>query len=444
MKWWAPSSDRSATRSGWWMSAPAERCEICGEVLTAQAAGRGRAGRPARYCSSACRQRAYRRRTAGQPTDGQREDQPARAEPGAGTAKPPPAAPVAADAPTVPPPLRTVLPMPLDSFVGRGRDLAELADLANRYRLVTLLGPGGAGKTRLVLEHAHRSGGALWVDLASVTDGALLARTVADALSVSEEIGRPVMETLVTALSGRPATLVLDNCEQLVAAAAGLTEQSLRRCPDLSVLVTSRESLDIPGEAVFRVGELSLPTMTANPSAAHVLGSDAVQLFVERARASAPDFALTDDNAGHVAAICAHLDGIPLAIELAARRTRLFPVVEIRARLDDRFRLLTAGPRTAARRHRDLRTTIEWSYDLLEPTEQAVFPRLSLFVGGFGLPVAAAVCADVAGADEMLDVLAGLEAKSLIVPVTAGRHGGRFRQLESIRLYGRERLVDAG
>jgi predicted ATPase/DNA-binding NarL/FixJ family response regulator len=229
-------------------------------------------------------------------------------------------------------------------------------------------------------------------------------------------------------------------------AAAGLAEELLRRCPALTVVATSRESLELPGEAVFRVGELSLPPARRAPTAAEVVHSDAVRLFVERAAASAPGFALTDDNAPHVAAICAHLDGIPLAIELAARRVRLFGPAEIRSRLADRFRLLTAGPRTAASRHRDLRTTIEWSYDLLEPVEQAAFRRLSVLVGGFGLAIATAVCeAAAAGAEEMFDLLSALEARSLVVPgAVNGAGSGRFRQLESIRLYGLDRLRASG
>jgi predicted ATPase/DNA-binding CsgD family transcriptional regulator len=323
--------------------------------------------------------------------------------------------------------------------------------LLDRYRLVTLLGPGGAGKTRLAVELATRvraqyPGGVCLVELAGLTDPALLARTVADCLGTGEEIGRPVLDTIVDALSGQRALLVLDNCEHLVVAAARLAEELLRRCPLLTVVATSRESLELPGEAVFRVGELSLPPAARAPTAAALMTSDAVRLFVERAAASAPEFVLTDDNAPHVAAICARLDGIPLAIELAARRVRLFGVVEIRSRLADRFRLLTAGPRTAASRHRDLRATIEWSYDLLEPVEQAVFRRLSVLVGGFGLATAtAAAASEDIDADAMFDLLSALEARSLIVPgAVNGTGSGRFRQLESIRLYGLDRLRAAG
>ncbi|GLZ34994.1 hypothetical protein Lesp02_71810 [Lentzea sp. NBRC 105346] len=359
------------------MSASGERCEVCGAALTGH-----RTGRPARYCSATCRQRAYRRRAE-------------------------PVAPIAVPS----------LPAALDAFVGRERDLAELESLLGRYRLVTLLGPGGAGKTRLSVELATRlRTPAHFVELAPVTTPALVARTVADALGIVEEIGRPVLDTVAEALSRDPCLLVLDNCEHLVVSAAQVVTALLRRCPSLRVVATTRESLEIPGEVVVRIGELPV--------------EDAVQLFVERATASSPDFELTNDNFADVAAICAELDGMPLAIELAARRIRLFGVAEIRSRLADRFGLLTSGPRTAARRHRDLRTTIEWSYDLLEPDEQAVLRRLSVLVGGFSMATAAAV-SDV---DDVLDVLSGLESRSLVVP------GPRFRQLESIRLYGLDKL----
>ncbi|MDT7789683.1 MAG: hypothetical protein QOF58_8102 [Pseudonocardiales bacterium] len=372
------------------MSAAGERCEVCGEVLFRQ-----RSGRPARYCSNACRQRAYRRRGD----------------------------PVANGPVPVRPPN---LPAPLDSFVGREEDLAELESLLGRHRLVTLLGPGGAGKTRLSIELARRiagryTGGVHVVELASLTTPALIAHSVADALGVSEDVGRPVVDTVADALSRVPVLLVLDNCEHLVADAARLAAQLLRRCASLTVLATSRESLELPGEVVFRVG--SLPAE-----------SDAVRLFVERAAATSGEFELTEDDAAHVAEICAELDGIPLAIELAARRVRLFGVAEIRSRLADRFQLLSAGPRTAAVRHRDLRTTIEWSYDLLDPLEQVVFRRLSVLVGGFSLAVAAAV-SDV---DDALEPVSSLELKSLVVA------GGRLHQLESIRLYGLDRLRATG
>lgn len=338
------------------------------------------------------------------------------------------------------------LPLPLDSFVGRDSELAELQALLSRHRLVTLTGPGGAGKTRLAVELGLRvqpryPDGVWLVELAALTDGALLVQSVADCLGVSEEVGRPILDTVTDTLAPHRAVLLLDNCEHLVLPAARLTEALLSRCPHLRVLTTSREPLDVPGETVVRVGELPLPGSRRNRTRTDLLTSAAVRLFVERARAAAPDFRLTDENVDDVAALCTRLDGIPLAIELAARRVRLLTVAEINARLDDRFRLLTRGSRTAADRHRDLRTTIEWSHDLLEAHEQAAMRRLSVLVGGFGLSTATATCADgrTVLAEDMIDLLADLEARSLIVPQRASA-ANRFRQLESIRMYGRERL----
>ncbi len=336
--------------------------------------------------------------------------------------------------------------MPWDSFVGRERDLAELESLLERHRLVTLHGSGGAGKTRLSVELASRVGGRYpggvhLVELAALTEPALLASYVGDSLGINEEVGRAVVDTVADALSRQAALLVLDNCEHLVVSAARLTAELLRRSPSLTIVATSRESLEVPGEVVFRVGELSLPASTKPLRAADLLASDAVRLFVARASANNPDFQLDDDNAANVAAICWELDGLPLAIELSARRVRLLGVAEILSRLTDRFTLLTSGPRTAARRHRDLRTTIEWSYDLLDPVEQRIFRTLSVLVGGFGMATAAAV-SDV---DDVLELLSGLESRSLIVAERAnGDTSGRFRQLESVRLYGLDQLRAAG
>ncbi|MFD3442473.1 ATP-binding protein [Streptomyces sp. NPDC058685] len=321
--------------------------------------------------------------------------------------------------------------------------------MLTRHRLVTLTGPGGAGKTRLAVELGLRvqsrfPDGVWLVELAALTDGALLVQSVADCLGIAEEVGRPILDTVTDTLAPHRAVLLLDNCEHLVLPAAQLTEALLRSCPHLRVLATSREPLDVPGETVVRVGELPLPGPRRNLTRTHLLTSAAVRLFVERARAAAPGFRLTDENADDVAALCTRLDGIPLAIELAARRVRLLTVEEINARLDDRFRLLTRGSRTAADRHRDLRTTIEWSHDLLEPHEQAAMRRLSVLVGGFGLSTATAACADgrTVLAEDVIDLLADLEARSLIVPQRASA-AHRFRQLESIRMYGRERLDTA-
>jgi predicted ATPase/DNA-binding CsgD family transcriptional regulator len=399
------------------MPSPTGQCEVCGVALLVRG---GRSGRPARFCSNACRQRAYRRRTA--------RDDPA----------PPVAAPLDPDGNLTP---------ALERLIGREHELADLESRLRTARLVSLLGPGGAGKTRLAVEVGARvrpqyPGGVWLVELATLTSGALLAQHLAATLRVRERPGQAVLDTLAEILGGTRTLIVLDNCEHLVETSARLAESLLRRCPGLTVLATSRESLELPGEVSYRLGELTLPPGTGTTSRGALLASGAVRLFVERARAVVPDFQLTSENSADVAGVCARLDGNPLAIELAARRVRLLPVGEILDRLDDRFGLLTGGSRTATGRHRDLRAAIEWSFDLLDPAEQAAFRRLSVLAGGFTVDGAVAVCASgdlPAGA--VLDLLASLEAKSLIV---AEPGAGRFRQLESIRLYARERLAAAG
>ncbi|MDT7789684.1 MAG: hypothetical protein QOF58_8103 [Pseudonocardiales bacterium] len=310
------------------------------------------------------------------------------------------------------------VPVPLDRLVGRERELARLSELRRTARLITVRGPGGAGKTRLAQEYAAQTRGAYWVELAALTDPALPLPAIAAAMGVSEQAGRLLLDTVATALSGRRALLVLDNCEHLVDALARLIGALLARCADLTVLTTSREALDVPGEAVLPLGALSL--------------SDATRLFAERAGA-AGGFTLTEDNTPIVADICHRLDGHPLSIELAARRIRILGASGIRRLLDDRFRLLAS--RRGHDRHRDLRTAIGWSYDLLDAEEQVVFRRLSVLSGGFGLAAASAA----AGFD-VLDLVNALEAKSLLVATGPGR----FRQLESIRLFAHDHLVEAG
>jgi predicted ATPase/DNA-binding CsgD family transcriptional regulator len=387
------------------MATAANRCEVCGTELASRAGGR--TGRPARFCSNACRQRAYRRRTS------RTTAEPARRR-----------------------------DSPLDALIGREHELADLERLIRRARLVTLLGSGGAGKSRIAHELAARTrfpGGVWVVELASLTAGPLLPQHLATTLRIRERPGQAMTDTLADALGAARTLVVLDNCEHVVEATAALTEALLRRCPGLTVLATSRESLELPGERIYRIGELTLPSGTGR---GELLASDAVRLFVERARAAAPGFELTKDNGADIVGVCARLDGNPLAIELAARRVRLLPVAEILHRLDDRFDLLTGGSRSALTRHRDLRTAIEWSFDLLEPAEQTVFRRISVLAGGFTVAGAEAVCAGAGvRARDVLDILTSLEAKSLIV---AHRGHGRFRQLESIRLYAQDQLTAAG
>ena len=329
------------------------------------------------------------------------------------------------------------LPASRDAFVGRIQELTDIGVLLRRARLVSLVGTGGAGKTRLATEYAARASAAypdgVWiVELAPLTSDHLLPQTIASALGVREQGGEDPVDTIVQALQDKRALLVIDNCEHLVDASASLADALLTGCPQLRVLVTTRESLDLTGEAVLRVGHLTLPDASQR--------SDAVHLFVERAKLLRPDFELTEANRPVVAEICVRLDGMPLAIELAARWVRVLSVEEILARLDDRFELLSRGPRTAASRHRDLRATIEWSYELLDDTERAALRRLSVLSGDFSIDSASAVCGT--SPQRTLRLLADLDAKSLVVAVPGVVQ--RFRQLESIRLYSREKLAEAG
>jgi non-specific serine/threonine protein kinase len=402
-------------------------CEVCGAEFAGREAtgvGRSRGGRPARFCSPACRQRAFRRRVAGQP------GQPAGA----------PATPAAG-------PASGGVPRPLDGFVGRGPELTRLRSLLRSARLVTLAGPGGVGKTRLAQEFVGgvRDGGVWLIELDSVSRADLLPQVVATALGVGERAGRPLADAIVDALGDRRVLVVLDNCEHLIEASAELADALLRRCPQLRILATSRESLRVPGEVVFRVGALSLSAADAPSNRAALLRSDAVRLFTERAQACDPSFELTADNGQLVAEICRHVDGLPLAIELAARRVGALGLGQILDGLDDQLAILTEGVRTGPARHQELGAAIEWSYRLLTPVEQAVFRRLSVLAGGFDLDGAVAVC-DGPDVDRgaVLRLVCALEAKSLVVRLVADGGGARFRQLNPIRAFGLDRLTAAG
>ncbi|WP_433273919.1 BTAD domain-containing putative transcriptional regulator [Actinosynnema sp. CS-041913] len=321
------------------------------------------------------------------------------------------------------------LRMPLTSFLGRAEDLDRLDDLVTRHRLVTLVGPGGAGKTRLATTAAARLPHGAWlVELAPVTDPADVATAVLGALGLREQrtVDRPVgqldtMGRLVQTLSRTESVLVLDNCEHLVDAAARLADELLGRCPGLRVLATSREPLGVIGEAIVPVPPLDDPT--------------AVRLLAERAAAVRPGFAVTDDNAPVLAEICRRLDGLPLAVELAAARLRSLTPDQLAARLDDRFRLLTGGSRTALPRHQTLRAVVAWSWDLLTPAERDFAERLTVFPAGIDLEAAE----HLAGEDAF-DLLTALVDKSLLHVVD----GGRYRMLETIREYGLERLGESG
>ncbi len=341
------------------------------------------------------------------------------------------------------------LPVPRDSFVGRGQDLVEIKRLLAMTNLLTLTGAGGSGKTRLALEVARELVGSypdgVWfTELAPLSEGALVPQTVAGALGVREQPGRPLPDTLVEHLRDKRALLILDNCEHLVEAAARQTDTLLSSCPRLRILATSREPLGVAGEVNWRVPPLSVPDTDLLSAAEDLERYEAVRLFVERARPRLPTFGLTPENARAVVEICRRLDGIPLAIELATARVTALAVEQVAQRLEDSLKLLTGGSRTATPRQRTLRGTLDWSYDLLSEAEKKLFGRLSVFAGGWTLEAAEAVGAGHGiGRDDVLDLLNDLVDKSL-VQAEAGGDALRYRMLEPVRQYALERLEERG
>jgi predicted ATPase/DNA-binding SARP family transcriptional activator len=335
------------------------------------------------------------------------------------------------------------LPAQVSSFIGRERQLSEVRALLSRARVITLTGPGGVGKTRLALQLAEsmldRSNDGPWfVDLAPLTDAALVAAKLAGVLGVREQPGRSSPESLVASCRTRQLLVILDNCEHVIDEAAKIADQMVRGCPRMILLATSREPLAIEGEHLYRVPPLFVPPADADPSS--MLTSDAVQLFAERARQHRSDFSVDSANASAVGRLCRRLDGIPLAIELAAARLRTLPLEEIDNRLGERFRLLTGGHRVAAPRQQTLEALIDWSYDLLDPGEQEMLERLSVFAGGFDLQSAEAVAG--AGSDmplEVLDRIAALTDKSLVQCDDAA--SSRYRLLDTVRDYATAKLV---
>jgi non-specific serine/threonine protein kinase len=298
---------------------------------------------------------------------------------------------------------------------------------------------------RVAGELAEEFTDGVWlVELAALTEASLVAQTVAFALGVREEPGRSLTETLVSHLAPRSLLLVLDNCEHLLSACAHLAAELLRRCGKLCILATSRQGMGIVGEQTYRVPPLAMPAGGETPSPERLQQYDAVQLFIDRATLNQPGFALTEGNAGVVAQVCARLEGMPLAIELAAARVKALPVEQIARRLEESFRLLTGGCRTALPRQQTLRATMDWSYDLLSKAERALLRRLSVFAGGWTLEAAEGVCAgEGIEVEEVLDLLTLLVEKSL-VQYEADAGEARYRLLETVRQYGRERLIEAG
>jgi predicted ATPase/DNA-binding CsgD family transcriptional regulator len=333
------------------------------------------------------------------------------------------------------------LPAEVTRFIGRRRELSEVRDALERYRLVTLRGVGGVGKTRLALRVAagvRRSfADGVWLaELSALRDAELLARTVAAALGLPDQAAGDPLDLLADHLADRHLLLVLDTCEHLIDACAMLAEVLLRAAPRLRILATSREPLDVIGERALLISPLDVPDALA-PAA----GSDSVTLFVDRAEAIVPGFSLTEANQQSVARLCRGLDGIPLALELAAVRLRTLPVEQIAARLDDRFRLLGSA-RTSENRHQTLRAAVGWSHDLCTAAEQLLWARLSVFPGSFDLEAAEDVCAgDALTAAAVFDTLSRLVEKSVVL---SEQHGMRYRMLDTIREYGAEQLARLG
>ncbi|MBP2327576.1 putative ATPase/DNA-binding NarL/FixJ family response regulator [Kibdelosporangium banguiense] len=344
------------------------------------------------------------------------------------------------------------LPAEVTSFVDRRREISEARRLLSASRLLTLTGAGGVGKTRLALRVAAGvrrafAHGVWLVELAGLRDRTLVAHTVVQALEIHDDTGREPLGLLVDFLRDRQVLLVVDNCEHLVGECAVLADLVLRGAAGLRILATSRETLRVSGEQVLPVDPLSVgPPNASRPARTGPgdAGDGAVVLFAERAVAVVPAFAVTAENQEQVAGICRRLDGLPLAIELAAARLRVFSAHQILARLDDRFGLLTTGPRTVSARHRTLRAVIDWSFQLCSPDEQAVWARASVFAGSFGLPAAEEVCAgEDLPADSIVELLAGLVDKSILIRDNHSTQT-RYRFLETLQQYGQNELRQAG
>ncbi len=347
------------------------------------------------------------------------------------------------------------LPVPLTELIGREQDVQSICRGVHLHRLVTLTGAGGCGKTRIAIAVAERIRGSMphgigFVDLGELAQGEPVVGAVAAGLGITGRPDRPPIEGLVDRLRHQEMLVVLDNAEHLVTALAPLVERLVSACPGLRVLVTSREALRVAGERIVAVRPLAVPPAAPCPLG-ELVRVPAVRLFAERAASMRPGFEVTDDSASSVIRICRTLDGIPLALELAAARLAVLGPEELADRLSDRFSLLVAGNRTAPERHRTLRAAVAWSHDLLADDERRLFARLGVFAGGFTLQAATAICGPVTERDltdepveaEVLDLLGHLVAKSLVV-AEPGPGGVRFRLLDTLRAYAREQLADAG
>lgn len=347
------------------------------------------------------------------------------------------------------PPLKSVdafpnnLPVQLTTFIGREREIDEVRQRLPAARLLTLIGPGGTGKTRLSLQLAADvlpsfPDGVWLAELATLTDPALVVQTVGSVFHLREQLGMSLSELVTDYLREKSLLLILDNCEHLIEASAHLAEQLLHAGANLKIIASSREALGIAGETIYRVPPLSLPDPDQGGREA-LMECESVQLFVERASAANPKFVLTEQNASAIAQICRRLDGIPLALELAAARVTAFSPEQIASHLDDRFRLLTGGSRTALPRQQTLRALIDWSYELLSGDERTLLRKLSVFAGGWTYEAAEAVCSEL----DVLDLLTQLVNKSLVAMENEGREP-RYRLLETVRQYARDKLLEMG
>src|SRR4051794_31840506 len=344
---------------------------------------------------------------------------------------------------------RNNIRLEVTSFVGREREIEQATRMLDQSSLLTLTGPGGVGKTRIGLRLARtlldRFEDGTWiVECGSLSDPSFLLPAVVSAVGLPDPAGRSLLSTIVDQLKGKRLLLVLDDCDPVLTAAAELAEGVVRSCSSVRIIVTSREALGVPGEAILPIASLATPESGPTVTTDELRSIDACRLFIDRAQAVQPAFEVTEANARSVAQLCRRLDGIPLAIELAAARVRALPVEQIAARLDDRFRLLTGGSRTALPQHQTLRALIDWSYDLLTDSEQALLRRLWVFAGGWTLEAAEGVCASEAiEAGAVVDGLAALVAKSLVQYEARGA-ATRYRMLETVRQYSRDRLGEAG
>jgi predicted ATPase/class 3 adenylate cyclase len=341
------------------------------------------------------------------------------------------------------------LPPQLTSFVGREDEVAEIKTLLDQHRFVTLVGTGGAGKTRCAIQVGadllDGSGDGVWLaELAPISDPALVASVVAKALNVQDEANRPPLDSVLLFLKRKRLLLIFDNCEHVIDEARNVVGAILRGCSDVRILATSREGLNVAGERVHRMPSLPVPETGTRITSSGALEYGAVALFVDRALAANGRFLLTEENAPDVAEICRRLDGIPLAIELAAARVKVLSPQQLARKLDERFRVLTGGDRSALPRQQTMRALVDWSYDLLSEDERTLFRKLSIFAGGFTLESASGICSD-GTIDEIavLDMLSSLVDKSLVHAEPAG-NGTRYRLLESMRQYARERLEEHG